>query len=145
ALSAGLAYSSGAAVIMMDGDLRHPPQVIPALLKDWQAGFDVVNTCRVDSEGVHPLKRLWSFLFYPFFNWVTRAGIEAGGADFRLMDRAVVEELNALPERHRFLRGLVPWLGFRQTKVSFTAPRRYAGKAKLSFKKNIRFALDGLT
>ncbi len=145
ALSAGLAHASGDAVIMMDGDLQHPPSLIPKLLENWQAGFDIVNTIRLDTEGVNPLKRLWSNSFYRFFNWVTSVQIEPGGADFRLMSRRAVQEINALPERHRFLRGLVPWLGFRQTKIDFHAPKRYAGRAKLSFARNLRFALDGLT
>ena len=145
ALSAGLAHAAGDAVIMMDGDLQHPPALIPRLLDRWRAGFDVVNTIRLETADVHPLKRLWSSCFYRFFNWVTNVRIEPGGADFRLMSRSAVNALNALPERHRFLRGLVPWLGFRQDKIEFSAPRRYAGTPKLSFRKNLLFALDGLT
>jgi dolichol-phosphate mannosyltransferase len=108
ALSAGLAYCSGEAVIMMDGDMQHPPSLIPELLKYWRAGFDVVNTVRLNTEGINPMKRLWSFFFYHFFNWVTSVRIEPGGADFRLLARRVVDQLNNLPEKHRFLRGLVP-------------------------------------
>jgi glycosyltransferase involved in cell wall biosynthesis len=145
ALSAGLAHAEGDVVIMMDGDLQHPPALIPELLQSWQAGCDVVNTIRLNTEGVNPLKRLWSFLFYRFFNWVTNVRIEPGGADFRLMSRRAVDELNHLPERHRFLRGLVPWLGFKQSTVEFHAPKRFAGRPKLSFMRNLRFALDGLT
>lgn len=145
ALSAGLAHAAGAAVIMMDGDLQHPPALIPELLERWCAGFDVVNTRRLDTEGVSSLKRLGSFLFYRLFNRVTNVRIEPGGADFRLMSRRAVDELNAMPERHRFVRGLVPWIGFRQTSIPFYAPRRFAGRSRISFGRNLRFALDGVT
>mgnify|MGYP005818544735 CR=1 FL=1 len=145
ALSAGLAYAEGAAVITMDGDLQHPPELIPTLLERWQSGFDLVNTIRVDTAQISPLKKGLSDLFYRFFNWVANVQIKPGGADFRLMSRAMVDALNDMPERHRFLRGLIPWLGFRQTDVPFSAPPRFAGKAKYNFARNIRFALDGIT
>jgi len=144
ALSAGLAYSSGDAVIMMDGDLQHPPAMIPQFLDCWKAGYDIVNTIRMDTQGVNPLKRFLSNTFYRVFNRVTRVHIVHGGADFRLMSRAAVDELNALPERHRFLRGLVSWMGYRQTQLHYTAPRRFAGQAKLSFGKSLHLAMDGL-
>ncbi len=145
ALSAGLAHAAGDAVITMDGDLQHPPSLIPVLLARWREGFEIVNTIRLETEGIHPLKRLFSTCFYRAFNWITSVRIEPGGADFRLMSRQVVHEINALPERHRFLRGIVPWLGFHQAKVSFQAPKRFAGRPKLSFLRSLRFALDGMT
>jgi dolichol-phosphate mannosyltransferase len=144
ALSAGIAHATGDAVVMMDSDLQHPPSLIPQLLERWQEGFDVVNTIRLETEGISWTKNLFSRLFYPFFNAVTSVKIESGGADFRLLSRAVVDELNVMPERHRFLKGLVSWLGFRQSKIPYTAPRRWAGQAKMNFRKNLRFALDGL-
>ena len=145
ALRAGLAGAAGDAVIMMDGDLQHPPALIPELLERWQAGFEIVNTIRKDTEEVSLLKKVLSNGFYRMFNWVANVQIQSGGADFRLMSRAAVDALNSLPERHRFLRGLVPWLGFRQTEVEFTATRRYAGRPKYTFARNVRFALDGFT
>ena len=145
ALCAGLGHAAGDAVIMMDGDLQHPPQVIPQLLERWQAGYDVVNTQRVETEGIDPLKQFWSASFYRVFNWVANMSLKPGSADFRLLSRVAVDVLNDLPERHRFLRGLVPWLGFRQTAVEFTAPTRWAGRSKYGFLRNLRFALDGIT
>jgi dolichol-phosphate mannosyltransferase len=145
ALSAGLAHAAGDAVITMDGDLQHPPSLIPQLLARWREGFEIVNTIRLQTEGINPLKRLFSACFYRTFNWITNVRIEPGGADFRLMSRQVVNEINALPERHRFLRGIVPWIGFHQAKVFFEAPKRFAGRPKLSFLRSLRFALDGMT
>ena len=144
ALTAGIVHATGDAVIMMDSDLQHPPSLIPELLERWQQGYDVVNTIRLETEGISWTKNLFSKLFYPFFNAVTSVKIEQGGADFRLLSRAVVDELNAMPERHRFIKGLISWLGFRQSKISYSAPRRWAGQAKMNFRKNIRYALDGL-
>lgn len=145
ALGAGLAHASGDAVVMMDGDLQHPPELIPELVEQWEAGFEVVNTLRVETAEIPLAKRLWSWAFYRVFNWATSVRIQPGGADFRLMSRVAVNALNALPERRRFLRGLVPWIGFRQTFVAFKAPPRFAGRSKYNFIKNMRFALEGLT
>ena len=145
ALSAGLAHSSGDAVIMMDGDLQHPPQLIPTLLDRWRDGYDIVSTLRLETEDIPPSKQFFSAMFYRVFNSLSTVRIEAGNADFRSMSRAAVDALNALPERHRFLRGLIPWLGFPRTQVEFKAPARWAGRSKYTFLKNIRFALEGLT
>ncbi|HLN31070.1 MAG TPA: glycosyltransferase family 2 protein [Gemmataceae bacterium] len=145
ALSAGLNHADGDAVIMMDGDLQHPPQLIPNLLECWRNGYDVVNTLRIETEGIHPFKRLSSSLFYRVFNWAANISLKPGSADFRLLARVVVNVLNELPERHRFLRGLIPWMGFRQTVVEFTAPCRWAGRSKYNFLRSFRFALDGIT
>lgn len=145
ALSAGLKHARGEAVVMMDGDLQHPPAVILQLLERWQAGYEVVNTIRVQTEKIAPHTRLLSAAFYRVFNWATNIHIEAGGADFRLMARPAVDALNSLPEVHRFLRGLVPWLGFRQTHVEFVAPARFAGRSKYGFWRRLRFAFDGIT
>ena len=145
ALSAGLAHSSGDAVIMMDGDLQHPPQLIPTLLDRWRDGYDIVSTLRLETEDIPPSKQFFSAMFYRVFNYLSTVRIEAGNADFRLMSRAAVDALNVLPERHRFLRGLIPWLGFPRTQVEFKAPARWAGRSKYTLLKNIRFALEGLT
>ncbi len=145
ALSAGLAHARGDGVITMDCDMQHPPALIPELIDRWRAGDDVVNTIRKESVEAGLLKRLASAGFYRFFNWATRVPLEAGSADFRLMGRPVVDVLNALPERQRFLRGLVPWLGFRQGRFEYEAPRRFAGRPKYSFSRSLRLAADGLT
>jgi dolichol-phosphate mannosyltransferase len=130
ALSAGLDFAGGNAVIMMDADLQHPPSLIPRLLERWEAGYEIVNTVRLDTADSSLHKKLWSRAFYGIFHTLTGYPIEPGSADFRLMARAPVLALNALPERHRFIRGLVPWLGFRQTSVTFHAPARWAGRPK---------------
>jgi dolichol-phosphate mannosyltransferase len=145
ALTAGLAYASGHAVIMMDGDLQHPPRLIPTLLDRWRDGHDVVGTLRLETEDIPASKRFFSALFYRVFNSLSTVRIEPGNADFRLLSRAAVDALGSLPERHRFLRGLILWLGFPRTQVEFKAPARYAGRSKYTFHKNIRFALEGLT
>ncbi len=108
---------------MMDADLQHPPGMIPRLLDCWEAGYEVVNTVRLDTEDTTLRKKLFSRAFYWIFKVLSGVPIEPGSADFRLMSREPVDALNGLPERHRFIRGLVPWLGFRQTSVTFRAPR----------------------
>jgi polyisoprenyl-phosphate glycosyltransferase len=145
ALSAGLAHAGGDAVITMDGDLQHPPDLIPQLLRQWSAGYEVVNTVRKKTDDAGPVKRAASKLFYKLFNWVANINIQPGGSDFRLMSRPAVDVLNRSPERDRFLRGLVPWLGFRQTQVEFIAPKRWAGRPKFTILRSLRFALDGIT
>ncbi len=145
ALSAGLAFASGDAVIMMDADLQHPPGLIPILLARWQDGYDVVNTARLETEDSELAKTLSSRAFYWLFRALTGLAMEPGSADFRLMAREPINALNSLPERHRFIRGLVPWLGFRQTSVSFNAPARFAGRPKYTFLRSLRLAIDGIT
>jgi dolichol-phosphate mannosyltransferase len=145
ALSAGLACASGDAVIMMDADLQHPPSLIPRLLETWRQGYDIVNTIRLDTAGGSASKAVLSRGFYWVFRRVTGTPIEPGSADFRLMARQSVEAFNRLPERHRFIRGLVPWLGFRQTSVTFHAPARWAGRPKYTFRRSLRLALEGIT
>jgi dolichol-phosphate mannosyltransferase len=145
ALTAGLAHAAGDAVIMMDGDLQHPPALIPELLARFEDGYDVVNTLRQETAAVSPAKRLYSRLFYRLFNWAASVHIEPGGADFRLLSRAAVDALNGLPEVHRFLRGLVPWIGYRQTAVTFRAPDRWAGRPKYTFWRSLKLAVEGIT
>jgi dolichol-phosphate mannosyltransferase len=145
ALSAGLAHAAGDAVITMDGDLQHPPALIVELLARFADGYDVVNTTRLSTAEVGLGKRLFSRLFYRVFNWLACVHIEPGGADYRLLARPVVDALNRLPEVRRFLRGLVPWLGFRQTVVPFTAPARVAGRSKYTFWRSLRLAVEGIT
>jgi dolichol-phosphate mannosyltransferase len=145
ALSAGLDHARGDAVVMMDADLQHPPHVVPQLIERWQAGYDVVNTVRLCTQSDPLHKRLLSSWFYRLFNKIANVRIESGGADFRLLSRTAVNALIGLPERHRFLRGLVPWIGFRQTRVEFVAPERWAGHSKFTFWRSFLFALDGMT
>lgn len=143
ALLAGMARTKGDAVISLDGDLQHPPELIPTLIGHWLEGFDVVYTVREGNEG-HAAKELVSAGFYWLLRKLTGVEVPTGGADFRLLDRTVADALLACEERFVFVRGLVPWLGFRRKAVPYTALERYAGSTKYVFARMLRFALDGI-
>jgi polyisoprenyl-phosphate glycosyltransferase len=143
ALLAGMSRARGDAVISLDGDLQHPPELIPTLVEQWREGFDVVYTVREGNEG-HALKELVSASFYRILRSLTGVDIPTGGADFRLLDRVVADALLACEERFVFVRGLVPWLGFRRKAVSYAARERFAGSTKYVFARMLRFALDGV-
>lgn len=145
ALSAGLDHASGEAVIMMDADLQHPPELIPELIKRWEAGADIVNTIRKDAKEAGFLKRTTAALFYGLINKIAKINLPANSADFRLLDRGVVETLRGIKERSRFLRGLISWVGYKQEFISYQAKERFAGRTKYSFSKMFSFALDGIT
>lgn len=144
ALTCGLDHADGDAVISMDGDMQHPPELIPALLEKWQKGFDIVQTVRLATEDAGLMKRFTSGLYYKMLNAISSVPIREGGSDFRLLDREAVQALRCYREHVRSLRGLVPSLGFRQTELKFTAPSRFAGESKYSPKKMLRLALDGV-
>ena len=145
ALMAGLDYAKGDAVITMDADLQHPPELIPELIKKWREGYDVVYTCRQRTADTGPLKNITSHLFYTIVNHLSEVDIPPGAADFRLLDRKVVEAFRTLGERALFHRGLVSWVGYRQTAIHYEARERYGGKSKYSFLRMLRFAADGIT
>jgi dolichol-phosphate mannosyltransferase len=144
AITAGLDYSDGSLVVVMDGDLQHPPELIPQLIEQWQAGYEIVYTIRQDTAKASIAKRLTSRLFYKLLQFMSPVAIPEGSADFRLMDRKTVEALNRLREKDRFLRGLIPWIGFRQIGVPYSADKRYAGRSKYSTGKMLRLAADGI-
>ena len=145
AIAAGLDYARGEAVITMDGDLQHPPEVIPELIEKWQEGYDVVYTCRQRTADSGPLKNITSRFFYAIINRLSKVSIPPGAADFRLLDRKVVEVFRTLGERALFYRGLVSWVGYRQAMIPYEAHARYGGRGKFSFIKKLRFAVDGIT
>ena len=145
ALTAGLDAARGAAVICMDGDLQHPPEVLPELLTKWREGYDVVQTVRTDTAKVGALKRLTSALFYRFINWVSDTPIQPNAADFRLLSREALDALLQCRERDRFVRGLVSWVGFRRAEVPFVAGERLSGTTKYSLAQMMRLAFDALT
>lgn len=145
AITAGIDATSGAAVVVMDGDLQHPPELIPEMAKKWAEGFHVVNTNRLETEGIPLKKKLFSKVFYKVINIDSEVPIFPDAADFRLMDRAAVEAFRQLREQDRFVRGLTSWIGFRQTSVPFNAPPRHSGESKYTLWKMVRFAVNGIT
>jgi polyisoprenyl-phosphate glycosyltransferase len=144
ALSAGLDVSDADAVIMMDSDLQHPPALIPTLIARWREGFDIVSAVRRDTADSTLFKRTTANVFYWMINQVSDTPIVAGAADFCLLSRRAHHALRAMPERHRFLRGMVAWIGFSRTTVPFDAPARSAGTSKYTFFKMATLALDAL-
>ncbi len=145
ALKAGLDRANTDAVIMMDGDLQHPPALLPELIKQWENGYDIVYTIRNDHSETGLLKQKTSELFYDIINNLSDIELEAGTADFRLMDKKVVTIFRTFSEADIFLRGLVKWMGFKQIGIQYTSALRHAGASKYSFKKMARLAVQGIT
>ena len=144
ALTAGIDYASGDAVIPFDADLQDPPELIPELVAKWHAGYDVVLAVRRDRRSDTLLKRLTAYLFYRLIARLGDVTIPANVGDFRLMDRQVVEALKRMPERTRFMKGLFAWLGFRQATIDYVRPPRVAGTSKWKFWRLWNFALEGI-
>jgi glycosyltransferase involved in cell wall biosynthesis len=144
ALSAGLDVSLGSAVVLMDADLQHPPSIIPQMIELWRSGADVVSAVREETEGATWFKRATGSAFYRLINAFTETPIVPGAADFCLLSARAHAALCAMPERHRFLRGMVSWIGFHRTYVRFQAPRRLAGQSKYTTLKMIALALDAV-
>jgi len=144
ALSAGLDVTLGSAVVMMDGDLQHPPALIPAMIELWRRGSDVVSGVREDMEDAGWFKRTTARAFYRLINSMSETEIVPGAADFCLLSARAHAALCAMPERHRFLRGMVSWIGFNRSYVRFQAPKRPAGESKYTTFKMIALALDAL-
>jgi polyisoprenyl-phosphate glycosyltransferase len=145
ALSAGLDASDADAIIMMDGDGEHPPELIPEMLKLYESGYEVIQTQRID-RGRSQIrgKRLSGSVFYRLINRLGDTNILEGGADFRLLSHAAATALRQLPEYHRFYRGMVPWIGFRSLVLPYTPSPRIAGRSKYSLRKMLRLASDGI-
>lgn len=144
ALKAGLDYARGEAVISMDADLQHPPELIGKMIKQWERGYEVVYTIRKFSGGSW-FKKLTSRWFYGLINTVSSVKIEDGVADFRLLDRKVVNVIKNLPERSIFLRGLIGWCGFRSKGLKYSPGIRKFGRTTYSLKKMLLLAMDGIT
>jgi polyisoprenyl-phosphate glycosyltransferase len=145
ALKAGLDMSNADAVISMDGDMQHPPALIPQLVSLWEAGNDVVYTIRKDEKEMPFVKRKTSNLFYTILNRLSSIEIENGTADFRLLDRKVVNVLRDIKEDDLFWRGMVKWLGFKQTSIEYVPAQRANGVSKYNLKKMMELALKGIT
>jgi len=144
ALTCGTDHADGDAVVTMDGDMQHPPELLPVLLSKWEEGFEIVQTVRLTTEGASLFKRLTSKYYYRLLNALSDVEIQEGGSDFRLMDRKAVLALRRYREHARFIRGIVGSMGFRKTTVEFVAHERFAGYSKFSLHKMISFALDGI-
>ena len=145
ALTCGMDNAEGDAIITMDGDLQHPPALLPELISRWEAGAEVVQTVRKDTAGVSFFKKMTSHFFYQLINSISKIKIVEGGSDFRLLDRKVVLSFRRFGERAKFIRGIISSIGYRQEYIEFVAPPRHAGTSKFSIGKMLHFALDGIT
>ena len=145
AITAGMDHSSGRCVVVIDGDLQDPPEIIPVMIEKWKEGFDVVYGKRISRKGESAFKKLTAAMFYRFLRSMTDVNIPVDTGDFRLIDRKVCDALKYVKEKNRYVRGLISWLGFRQTAVEFEREERFAGETKYPFKKMLKLALDGIT
>ncbi len=144
AITAGMDHASGDAVIVMDADLQDPPELVPDMIRRYQAGADVVYGVREERLGISPLRQAIYRAFYRCLRRLTPIAIPLDSGDFRLLSRRVLEQLRRMPERNRFVRGLVAWVGYRQEGVPYVRPGRFAGKPKYTWTKLMRLAADGV-
>ncbi len=145
ALRAGLSFADGNCVITMDGDLQHPPELLRKMIEKWREGYEVVFTIRSDPKGTSFLKKISSSVFYTIINKLSDLNIQHGAADFRLMDRKVVDIIKSSTEYDLFLRGYIEWIGFRQIGIEYVANERHSGVTKYSLNKMIKLAVSGIT
>ncbi len=144
ALTAGMEHARGDVVITLDSDLQHPPDLIPALLEQWRNGHDVVLTFRADDPRLSYFKRLSSRAFNAVMHWLSETPVSSAASDYRLLSRKAVDALLRLHEKHRFLRGMVNWLGFRTTTVAFHPASRGAGATKYTLRRMLALAVDAM-
>lgn len=145
ALTAGYDYASGDAVITMDCDLQHPPEMLPAMIEKWREGYDVVSMKREATLQESWFKKSSSAFFYKLINALSDITIRSSVADFKLLDRRVVKRLNSMRERARFLRGIISWIGFREVELTYTASARFSGRSKYSIRKMMRLAVNAIS
>jgi polyisoprenyl-phosphate glycosyltransferase len=145
AISAGIDHASGDCVAVIDADLQDPPEVVAEMVDRWRQGFDVVYGLRSDRAGETRLKLWTAAMFYWLLGRLTNIHIPANVGDFRLMSRRVVDQVKNLREKDRFVRGLVSWVGFNQTGLTYRRDARYAGETKYPFRKMLKFSFDGIT
>jgi len=144
AVTAGLEEAAGDAVVIIDADLQDPPEVIPQMVGLWRDGNDVVYGVRIERPGESAFKLWTAKIFYRLINRLSETKMPFDAGDFRLLDRRVVEVVNAMPERARFLRGMVSWAGFRQVELPYERAARHAGESKYPLRKMVHFAMDGI-
>ena len=145
AVTAGLDHARGDAVVIIDADLQDPPHVILDMIRQWKAGYEVVYAVRSHRKGESWFKEFTAKVFYRLIYRITDVNIPLDTGDFRLMDRKVVDAVGQLRERHRFIRGMTSWVGFRQTGVTYVREERFAGTTHYPFRKMFKFALDAIT
>jgi glycosyltransferase involved in cell wall biosynthesis len=145
ALKAGLDISEADAVIFMDGDLQHPPDIIPRLLQKWEEGYEVVYTIRKENSTIPFFKKNASAIYYALINRISDTRIHPNAADFRLLDKSVVEVLKKMDEYNLFIRGMISWVGYRQTGIEFKAGERKHGQSKYDVKRMFSLGMDGIT
>ena len=145
AVTAGLDYTSGDAVVIIDADLQDPPELILEMIERWKAGYQVVYAVRQERKGESWFKLMTAKVFYRLIYRITDVSIPLDTGDFRLMDRLVVDALQSMREHNRFIRGMTSWVGFKQTGVSYVREERFAGETKYPLRKMVRFAMDAIT
>ncbi|WP_265447549.1 glycosyltransferase family 2 protein [Acetivibrio straminisolvens] len=145
AITAGMDYSEGEAIVVIDADLQDPPELIPEMIAKWREGYDVVYGKRKERKGETFFKKFTAKVFYRFLRRMTDVDIPVDTGDFRLIDRKVCEALKMVNERNRYIRGIISWLGFKQTGIEFTREKRFAGETKYPLKKMLKFASDAIT
>ena len=145
AITCGLDQTRGEVVVILDADLQDPPELIPEMLQEWRDGYDVVYGQRRKRAGESPSKKFFAFAFYRIFEKIAGLKVPRDTGDFRLMDRRAVDALQSLRERHRFVRGMVSWIGHHQKAVQYDRPERFAGVTKYPFRKSLFLAIDAIT
>lgn len=144
AVTAGIDFANGDAIVIIDADLQDPPELIPKLIEKWKEGYDVVYAKRKKRKGETFFKLLTAKLFYRFLNFMSDIDIPKDTGDFRIIDRKVADVFRRMTERNRFIRGMISWIGFKQTFIEYERDERFAGETKYPLKKMIKFALDGI-
>jgi len=145
ALTAGLDYSSGEAVIVIDADLQDPPELIPKLVEKWREGYDVVNAKRIKRKGESLLKKVMSYIYYRLLFYLSDVNVPRDTGDFRLLNKNALDALLKLREKHRYMKGLFVWVGFKQKEIEYEREARFKGKTKWGFFSLFNLAFDGLT
>lgn len=145
AITAGMDYSSGDAVVIMDADLQDPPEVIPKMIEKYKDGYDVVYAVRKKRKGETFFKKFTAAAFYRLLRSMTNIDIPVDTGDFRLISRAVCNSMKSIKEKNRFVRGLVCWIGYKQTGIEYVRDERFAGETKYPLKKMLKFSMDGIT
>ena len=145
ALTAGLDYSSGEAVIVIDADLQDPPELIPKLVEKWREGYDVVNAKRIKRKGESLLKKVMSYIYYRLLFYLSDINVPKDTGDFRLLNKNALDAILKLREKHRYMKGLFVWVGFKQKEIEYEREARFKGKTKWGFFSLFNLAFDGLT